>query len=69
MMFMRVNFWWLLKGLKRQIEAAILMLVMGNSNASVGDNIYNWKTHLAFLKADAERKKLFTNYISYMNQD
>jgi len=55
--------------LKRQIEAAILLLVMGDCNASVGDNIYNWKTCHAFLKADVESKKLFRNYISYMNQD
>jgi len=54
--------------LKRQIEAAILLPVMGDCNASVGD-IYNWKTCHAFLKADVESKKLFRNYISYMNQN
>jgi hypothetical protein len=55
--------------LKSQTDAAILLLVMGDCNASVGDNIYNWKTCYAFLEADVEGKKLFRNYISYMNQD
>lgn len=68
-MFMRLNFRWLLKGLKRQIEAAILLLVMGDSNPSVGDNICNWKTCHAFLKNDDGSKTLFRNYTSYMNQD
>jgi len=43
--------------LKRQTEAAILLTAMGDCNASVGDNIYNWKTCHAFLKADVESKK------------
>jgi len=55
--------------LKRQIEAAILLLVMGDCNASVEGNIYNWKTCHAFLKADVESKELFRNYISYTNQN
>lgn len=43
---------------------------IGDCNASVGENIYNWKTCHAFLKADPESKKLFSNYIiSHMNQD
>lgn len=42
---------------------------MGDYNASVGYNIYNWQTCHAFLKADVDSKQLFKNYISYMNQD
>jgi hypothetical protein len=47
----------------------LLVIVMGDCNASVGDNICNRKTCHAFLKTDADSKKLFSNYTSYMNQD
>jgi hypothetical protein len=49
--------------------AAKLLLVMGDCNASVGDNICNWKTCHALLKADAESKKFFSNYTSYTSQE
>lgn len=44
--------------LTRQMIAAKLLLVMGDCNTSVGENIYNWKTCHAFLKADPESKKI-----------